>query len=168
MHGHGLHPDTPHVETSRFTLPLLNVSSVIGALTWFGAAGYLLLRLGATALPVVILGALLAGGIGWYLVARFLGLVLAGEREMDPADYRLEGTIGKVTVGIPAGGTGEVVFTMAGARRSESARAAGGGPIPRGSEVVITAYADGFAAVQPWGEFLAAREKIAASEKKEA
>jgi membrane protein implicated in regulation of membrane protease activity len=111
---------------------------------------------------------LLAAGVGWYLVARFLGLVLAGEREMDPEDYRLEGTVGQVTVSIPAGGTGEVVFAKAGARRSEAARAMGGEPIPRGSEVVITTYADGFATVQPWGEFLAARDKLAVSENREA
>jgi membrane protein implicated in regulation of membrane protease activity len=146
----------------------MNASSVVGALTWFGAAGYLMLRLGDWALPAVIIGAVLAAGVGWYLVARFLGLVLAGEREMDPEDYRLEGTVGQVTVSIPAGGTGEVVFDKAGARRSEAARAIGGGPIPRGSEVVITTYADGFATVQPWGEFLAAREKRAVPENREA
>ena len=107
-------------------------------------------------------------GVGWYLVARFLGLVLAGEPEMDPDDYRLEGTVGQVTVSIPSGGTGEVVFAKAGAWRSEAARASGGQPIPRGSEVVITTYMDGFATVQPWGEFLAARDKLAVAENREA
>lgn len=144
-------PGTPH-------LPLLNFSSVLGALTWFGATGYLLTRLGDWALPAAVLGALLAGAIGWYLVARFLGLVLAGEVEMDPDDYRLEGTVGRVTVSIPAAGTGEVVFSKVGARRSEAARGLGGAAIPRGQEVVITSYADGFATVQPWGEFLASRD----------
>ena len=165
--GH-LHADAPggHSDSS---LPLLNGSSVVGALTWFGAAGYLLVRLGDWALPAVLIGALLAGGVGWYLVARFLGLVLSGEREMDPDDYRLEGTVSQVTVSIPAGGTGEVVFSKAGARRSERPRAQWvGSPIPRGSEVVITSYADGFATVQPWGEFLAARDNGVAIEKKEA
>src|SRR5579859_4450943 len=165
---HHVHADIPQSEANHASLPWLNASSVIGAVTWFGAAGYLMLRLGDWALPAVVLGALLAGGVGWYLVARFLGLVLAGEREMDPDDYRLEGTVSKVTVGIPAGGTGEVVFSKAGARRSEAARSAGGGAIPRGSEVVITAYVDGFATVQPWAEFLAARDDGAAIEKKEA
>src|SRR4030088_2279943 len=131
-HGHGGgHLGDPHAESGdRFgSLPLLSVSSIVGALTWFGATGYLLLRLGDWALPAVVLGALLAGAVGWYLIARFLGLVLAGEREMDPEDYRLEGTVGQVTVSIPAGGTGEVVFSKAGARRSEAARANSGGPI---------------------------------------
>ena len=165
-HGQGVHAEVPHSDQTTF--PWMNASSVIGALTWFGAAGYLLLRLGDFALPAVLLGALIAAGAGWYLVARFLGLVLAGEREMDPEDYRLEGTVGQVTVSIPPGGTGEVVFAKAGARRSEAARAMGGEPIPRGSEVVITTYADGFATVQPWGEFLAARDKLAVPENREA
>jgi membrane protein implicated in regulation of membrane protease activity len=164
-----LHPDAPGGHTDS-ALPLLNGSSVVGALTWFGAAGYLLVRLGDLALPAVLIGALLAGGVGWYVVARFLGLVLAGEREMDPDDYRLEGTVSQVTVRIPAGGTGEVVFSKAGARRSEAARALGGVAIPRGSEVVITGYADGFATVQPWADFLHARDTLEqiAPEKKEA
>jgi membrane protein implicated in regulation of membrane protease activity len=158
-HGGAHHADASHAQTAQHGgLPLLNFSSALGALTWFGAAGYLLVRLGAWALPAILLGALLAGAIGWYLVARFLGLVLAGEREMDPEDYRLEGTVGQVTVSIPRGGTGEVVFSKVGARRSEAARGFGGAAIPRGSEVVITAYADGFATVQPWNEFLAQRE----------
>ena len=154
---HHVIPGTPH-------LPLLNFSSALGALTWFGAAGYLLVRLGDWALPAVVLGALATGAIGWYLVARFLGLVLAGEVEMDPDDYRLEGTLGKVTVSIPVGGTGEVVFSKAGGRRSEAARGLGGAAIPRGQEVVITAYADGFATVQPWGEFLASRDAVKSAE----
>ena len=136
------------------SLPLLNASSAIGGLTWFGAAGYLLMRLGDWALPAVIIAGLSAGALGWYLVARFLGLVLKGEVEMDPGDYRLEGTVSQVTVGIPAGGTGEIVFEKAGSRRSEAARAMNGAAIPRGAEVVITSYARGFAMVQPWGEFI--------------
>jgi hypothetical protein len=90
-----------------------------------------------------------AGAVGWIAISRFLDLVISGEREMDPEDYRLEGTIGRVTVAIPAGGTGEVVFTKGGVRRGEAARTISG-PIPRGTEVLITRYAGGFATVEPW------------------
>jgi membrane protein implicated in regulation of membrane protease activity len=107
----------------------------------------------------VLLGALLAGAISAYLIARFLGLILAGEREMDPAEYRLVGTVGRISVSVPAGGTGEVIFSKAGARRSEAARGLEGRPIARGTEVVITAYQDGFAIVQPWDEFLGVEER---------
>ena len=163
--GHAAPPEaTPdaHASHAALDLPWLNASSVVGGLTWFGAAGLLLTRLGDLALPAVVLGAVIAGAIGWYLVARFLGFVLSGEREMDPRDYRLEGTVGTVTVGIPEGGTGEILFTKAGARRSEAARALENASIPRGTEVVITSYARGFATVQPWTEFLAARDATAA------
>lgn len=141
-------------------LPLLNASSALGALTWFGAAGYLLTRLGNWALPLVFLGAIAVGAVGWYLVARFLQLILKGEVEMDPDDYRMEGTVGRITVSIPQGGTGEIVFSKAGSTRSEAARAVGGVAIGRGAEVVITSYAGGFAMVQPWSEFVEAREKL--------
>jgi len=159
---HGAHFPHGHANGSArdMGLPLLNASSVLGALTWFGAAGYLLTTLGTLALPLVLLGALAVGALAWYLVARFLGLILKGQVEMDPEDYRLEGTVGTLTVSIPAGGTGEIVFSKAGLTRSEAARAVGGEAIPRGSEVVITAYDKGFATVQPWGQFLAEREKL--------
>ena len=87
---------------------------------------------------------------------------------MDPEDYRLEGTVGQITIGIPAGGTGEVVFSKVGARRSEAARALDGVPIPRGTEVVITQYVNGVATVQPWAEFIAAREGTAGALNREA
>jgi len=167
--GDGLgHAHIGHVHTAHAThdgghdsssLPLLNASSLIGGLTWFGAAGYVLTRVSAWALPVAILAALVVGALGWYLVARFLGLLLKGEVEMDPDDYRLEGTVGQVSVAIPAGGTGEVLFEKGGSRRGEAARGVAGSAIPRGTEVVITAYADGFATVQPWTEFMAERDR---------
>lgn len=154
---HGAHGHVPHEGSQQQGVPLLNASSAVGGLTWFGAVGYLLTRLGDWALPAAILGGLVAGALGWYLVARFLGLVLRGEVEMDPEDYRLEGTVGQVTVSIPAGGTGEVLFEKAGVRRSEAARGFNGTAIPRGTEVVIASYARGFATVQPWAEFINSR-----------
>jgi len=154
-HAVGHHAHLQHVGShDTDAVPWLNASSAVGGLTWFGAAGYLLTRFGEMALLGAIIGGLAAGALGWYVVARFLGLVLRGEVEMDPADYRLEGTVAQVTVPIPAGGTGEVIFEKAGSRRSEAARGLNAAAIPRGAEVVITAYAKGFATVQPWGEFI--------------
>ena len=87
--GHGGHAALQHgglASSLRGAMqPLLNGSTVLAFLTWFGAAGYLLTRLSEWALPAVLLGALIGGGIGGYLVARFLGLLLSGERVMDPA-----------------------------------------------------------------------------------
>jgi hypothetical protein len=144
-----------HAGSQTLRMPLVTAPSLLGFLTWFGAAGYVLERFAALALVVVLVGALLAGAVGWYLITRFLMLILAGEREMHLEDYRLEGTLGRLTIGIPEGGTGEVVFSKAGARRSEAARALGGVSIPHGTEVVITSYVNGFATVQTWVEFTA-------------
>jgi membrane protein implicated in regulation of membrane protease activity len=168
-HAPGHHAGGHSAEAHGDQIPLLNASSLVGGLTWFGATGYVLTRLGDWALPVALLAALAIGALGWYLIARFLGLMLKGEVVMDPADYRLEGTVGQVSVSIPAGGTGEVIFQKAGSTRSEAARASvKRQPIARGTEVVITSYADGFATVQPWVEFLAERESLTAPlEKKE-
>jgi membrane protein implicated in regulation of membrane protease activity len=169
--GHVAHAGHVHLNggdrgVSSSSLPLLNGSSLVGGLTWFGAAGFVLTRLAGFSLPLALIGALAVGALGWYLVARFLGLILRGEVEMDPADYRLEGTVGHLSVGVPISGTGEVQFEKAGTRRSEAARALGGVSIPRGAEVVITSYVDGFATVQPWAEFLAEREALLAPAKK--
>ncbi|HET6317388.1 MAG TPA: hypothetical protein VFG86_13085 [Chloroflexota bacterium] len=143
-HGHGHHGDT-----------WLSGSAITAFLTCFGAAGYLLSKTSDWALPGVFVGALAGGTLGGLLIARYLRLILKGERVMDPEDYRLEGTIGHITVPIPANGTGEVVFSKAGARRSEAARALDATPIPRGTEVVIADYKNGIAAVQPWADFMA-------------
>jgi len=103
--------------------------------------------------------ALLAGLAGAMLLGAFLRKVMAGEVTLDPRDYRLEGTLAKVTVSIPAGGVGEIVFTKAGRRRSEAARSVVGQAIPRGSEVVILRYERGAAHVQLWEQLLEERSQ---------
>lgn len=129
-------------------LPVFNLSSFMAFLTWFGGAGYVLLKVSGLPLALVLAGAALLGVGGAALVALFLRSVLAGERVLDPRDYRLEGTVARVTVSIPADGTGEIVFVQAGARRSEAARSLSGRPIPRGAEVVVMGYERGVATVR--------------------
>ncbi len=157
MPGHHPGTDTSHTPAHdglARALPLLNGSSIVAFLTWFGAAGFVTARF--TGLPTVAALALatLAGLAGAVLIARFLKFVLAGERVMNSADYQLEGTIARVTSGIPAGGAGEIVFVKEGRRRSEAARSLDGQPVPRETEVVILDYQHGTATVQPWSEFV--------------
>ena len=149
---HGVHTDG---DSGQQMLPLFNVSSLLAFLTWFGAAGFVLMRFATWPAVFAAVGGVAGGLVGAVLIALFLARVLAGEREMDPRDYRLEGTIARVTVTIPAGGTGEIVFSKAGSRRGEAARSLSGAPIPRGEDVVVIEYARGVAAVQPWDEFVA-------------
>ena len=138
----------------RASLPLLNVSSALAFLTWFGAAGYLLLHFaGWPWLPTLPVAAA-AGGSGSLLIALFLRKVMEGERVMDPRAYEKVGTVARVTVTIPAGGVGEIVFIREGTRQSQAARSRAGTAIPRETEVVVTEDAHGVAAVEPWDEFV--------------
>jgi hypothetical protein len=148
-HGHG-HGDQP--------LFMFGVSSLVAFLTWFGAVGYVLTRwFGWPLLATIVLG--IGGGlVAAVLVARFLALLRAGERVMDPSDYRMVGTVARVTVGIPGDGVGEIVFTKAGARRSEAARGLNGESVPRDTEVVVTGYERGIATVLPWDDVYAGRK----------
>ena len=157
-HGwHGPHVHHGHVHADQ-PLFLFGVSSLVAFLTWFGAAGYVLTRwLDWPLLATLVLG-IGAGLVAAVLVARFLALLRAGERVMDPRDYRLVGTVARVTIGIPGDGVGEIVFTKAGARRSEAARGLNGAPIPRDTEVVVTGYERGVATVQPWDDLYAGRK----------
>ena len=148
------HPDGVRGMAAALHLPLLNASSLLAFLTWFGAAGFLLTHFAGWALAAALLTAAAIGLAGAVLIALFLKQVLAGERVMNPADYTLPGTLARVTVSIPAGGVGEIVFTKGGARRSEAARSLSGAAIPRDTEVVILDHAHGIAAVQPWRELL--------------
>jgi membrane protein implicated in regulation of membrane protease activity len=135
-------------------LPLWNVSSALAFLMWFGAAGYIAIRFAGLPSLLALLPAVGFGVVGALLVAAFLRVVLRGETEMNPAAYRMEGTLARVTVSIPAGGAGEIVFTKADRRRSEGARSIDGRPIARGEEVVVLDYQRGIALVQPWQDFI--------------
>lgn len=139
----------------RSSLPLLNASSLLAFVTWFGAAGLLLMKVAEAPAAIALIGAVPAGAVGGLIISLFLRKLIAGERELDPRDFRREGTVARVTVTIPAGGVGEVVFTMGGTRRSEAARGLDGAPIPRETEVVIIEYERGVATVEPLDEFLA-------------
>lgn len=135
------------VSVGRAALSLLNVSSILAFLTWFGAAGYLLLHFAAWSLLAAAPVAVVAGGAAASWMGLFLAKVRASERVMDPRAYRLEGTVARVIVSIPANGVGEVVFQKMGSRRSEAARGFNGRAIPRGAEVVIVDYQRGIATV---------------------
>jgi hypothetical protein len=157
-HGHGGTPPE-HAQGGHGGLPIVNASSLMAFLMWFGAAGYVLSRFTALPLALAIAGGVAAGAAGAAIVAAFLKLVLAGERVMDPRDYRLEGTIARVSVTIPEGGAGEILFAKAGTQRSEAARSLDGRQVARDTEVVIIDYERGIAAVQPWDQFIARADR---------
>jgi membrane protein implicated in regulation of membrane protease activity len=163
--GHGGHGhDGGHggqSESVQHSLPIMNLSSLMAFLMWFGAAGYVLDRFAGLPLALALVGGAAAGLSGAFIVALFLRAILKGEKVMDPRDYRKEGTLGRVSVTIPEGGTGEILFTMAGTRRSEAARSVDGRAIARDTEVVVIEYERGIAAVEPWDQFIAREDRSA-------
>jgi hypothetical protein len=130
-----------------------NLATLMAFLAWFGGMGYLLTGRGRLGHLLVLAFALVAGVAGAGIVFGFLTKVLLKhERFLDAADFEMTGVLGRVTVSIRAGGTGEIVYSQAGTRRSAGARSESGAAIPRDCEVVVTRYEKGLAWVRPWEE----------------
>jgi hypothetical protein len=79
-------------------------------------------------------------------------VLMSHEENMDPADYEMAGVLGRVSVSIRAGGTGEIVYSQVGTRRVCGARNEGSSAIAKGTEVVVTRYDKGIAYVRLWSE----------------
>jgi hypothetical protein len=131
-----------------------NLTSLTAFIAWFGGAGYLALTGWHLAAWISLLLAGLAGLVGWGIIYAVLVRLVKAEHRMDPADYRLEGTVARVTRQILADKIGEIQFTKGGGRRSEGARSLDGSAIARDSEVVVVRYERGIAYVQPWQQFV--------------
>lgn len=122
-------------------------------LAWFGGTGYLLTRYStiwfAMGLGIAVASGLVGGGI----IFLFLSKVLTSEDEsMDPADYEMVGVLGRTSISIREGGTGEIIYSQAGTRRTCGARSEDGAAIAKGVEVVVTRYERGIAYVRLWTE----------------
>jgi membrane protein implicated in regulation of membrane protease activity len=122
-------------------------------LAWFGGTGYLLTRFSSVWFTLGFVLALSSGLIGAGIVFLFLSRVLTSEEEnLDPADFDMVGVLGKLSNPIRAGGTGEIIYSQAGTRRTCGARAEDGSAIAKGTEVVVTRYEKGIAYVRLWTE----------------
>lgn len=138
-------------------LKYVNLYSINGFLTWFGAVGLGLSYLVGWPISITLALASLAGLGGAVTMAVFLARLRSGEKVMRAADYRMEGTLGRVSVSIPTAGVGEIVFEKQGTRRSEAARSEQGMAIPHGTEVMVVKYAGGVASVRPFDDVMAER-----------
>ena len=95
--------------------------------------------------------ALLSGVIGAGIIYLFLSRVLMSEEEnLDPADYEMTGVLGRISVPIRQDGTGEIIYSQAGTRKTCAARAEDGPAVGKGSEVIVTRYEKGIAYVRLW------------------
>jgi membrane protein implicated in regulation of membrane protease activity len=157
-HGAGAHADFGHGHAHAHGdqgsgLSFFNFGTAAAFLAWFGGTGFLLARYSSVWIWAGFGIALFAGLAGAALVFWFVAKVLmASERDLDPSDYDPIGALGKLNSGIREGGTGEMIYSQQGSRRSIAARSEDGTGIPKGTEVVITRYEKGIAYVRRWDE----------------
>lgn len=120
-------------------------------LCWFGGIGYLLTHYHTLAAAFILLIAILAGLSGASSIFFFLAKVLLPhERALLPEDTEMRGVVARVSGTMQPRGTGEILFSLNGTRRSSAARCETGEFIPRDTEVVVTSYQRGIAWVQPF------------------
>ena len=137
----------------RAGLSWFNFGTIAAFLAWFGGTGFLLERYYhvwvVMALGVAVLSGIGASAVVFWFLARVL---MARETELDAADYDMIGVLGKLSIPIRQGGTGEIIYSQQGTRRVAGARSETGIAIPKGAEVVVTKYEKGIAYVRPWEE----------------
>ena len=152
-HAHGVGLKSAAIKSGG-QISWFNVSTLLAFLAWFGGVGYILTKhthfVGLTILGFALLAGLFAGLVVFQFMAR---VVRATSAPMLDWDYRVEGTVGTVSMAIRENGTGEVIFEQDGARKSTGARSEDGTSLPKGAEVVIARYDDGIAYVRRWEEF---------------
>ena len=150
---HGIH--MPQAGVHGADLPWFNFGTLAGFLAWFGGTGYLLDRYYGVWIVLSLIVATLSGLGGACIVFLFVARVLMRrEASLDPADYDMIGVLGRLSIRIRDGGTGELVYSQEGTRRVAGARSENGAAIPRGAEVVVTRYEKGIAYVRPWDELM--------------
>jgi membrane protein implicated in regulation of membrane protease activity len=149
---HGIHvPHSAEVMKGSAQMPWFNFGTVAAFLAWFGGTGYLLERYYSfwfmTALVLSVLSGLAAASVVFWFLAKVL---LSREAPLDPADYDMVGVLGRLSIPIRPGGTGELIYSQEGTRRVTGARSEDGAAIPKGTECMVTRYEKGIAYVQRW------------------
>ncbi|SPF32427.1 conserved membrane hypothetical protein [Candidatus Sulfopaludibacter sp. SbA4] len=136
-------------------LSWFNFGTIAAFLAWFGGTGYLLEHYYGVwfllALGVATLSGIGAASIVFLFLAKVL---MSREAALDPIDYDMTGVLGRLSIPIRSGGTGELIYSQEGTRRVTGARSHDGAPIAKGAEVMVTRYEKGIAYVRPWEDAL--------------
>lgn len=156
-HGHGGHGPAKFGKGSSsqsgnlsWLGAMANPSCIAVYLAWFGGVGYLLMRHTGLAFWLNLVIAIALGLFGAWVLAAFLRFLQAREQPLDPADYDMVGTLGRVSSVIRPNGVGEVIYLRDGARRPLCARSEDGIEIRRDEEVIVTRFEKGIAYVRTW------------------
>ena len=130
-----------------------NLATIAAFLAWFGGTGYLLEHYYgvwfALALGISIVSGIGAAAVVFWFVAKVL---IGREAPLDQADYEMVGVLGRISMPIRENGTGEIIYSQAGTRRTCGARSESGRAIEKGAEIVVTRYDKGLAYVRLWEE----------------
>jgi membrane protein implicated in regulation of membrane protease activity len=166
-----LHHGVPHLHVGHAHggghsgISPVNFGTIAAFLAWFGGTGYLLTEYSPLLFLTALAASIGSGLAGSALVFWFLVKLVRHEHPLDPEDYRMIGVLGRISSRIRPGGTGEIIFSQEGVRRSTAARSEDGTEIPRGTEGVVTRYEKGIAYVRRWedlaGDELPDKEKNA-------
>ncbi len=162
-------PHVPHAPAGVHTgtsagpeVSPLNFATVMAFVTWFGGVGYLMTSVYKLWFLAALVVATLAGFVGSSIVFWFfLKVLIAHDHTMNPADFHVVGVIGTISNSIREGGTGELVYSQGGSRKTSAARADNGKAIPRGTEVAVVRFEKGVAYVRPWDELTEATTSAA-------
>jgi membrane protein implicated in regulation of membrane protease activity len=137
-----------------------NFVTLTAFLAWFGGTGFLLTRYSSVWFALGLVLAIAAGLVGAAIVFLFLTKVLMSREEnLDPADFEMVGVLGKLSNPIREGGTGEIIYSQAGTRRTCGARSDEGVAIAKGVEVVVTRYEKGIAYVRLWEDMAGEKQE---------
>jgi len=148
------------------TVSPFNPPSIAAFLAWFGGTGYLLTRFSAIWVGSVLFLAVLAGLVGGAIIFFFLAKFLMSDQEfLDPADFEMVGVLGKLSIPIREGGTGELIYSQMGTRRVCGARSDDSSAVAKGTEVVVTRYEKGIAYVRLWSELSGELDEASTDEK---
>jgi membrane protein implicated in regulation of membrane protease activity len=166
-HGHDMHAGhghSPHAggdghdsaiskHIHAVSVSPINLGTIAAFLAWFGGAGYLLTSYSSIWFALALVLSIACGLAGASIIYWFLVKVLIRKDEdLNPADYQMTGVLGRVSSSIQEKGTGEIIYSQQGTRRTCGARSEDGKPIPTGIEVLVTRYQKGIAYVRRWDE----------------
>jgi hypothetical protein len=155
--GHGGH--APSSGAAHF--PFVNPLTAAAFLTWFGGTGYLLVHLRHIWLFAGFVLASAAGLAASSAVFLFVAKVLMKhDKDLDPMDYEMVGVLGRVSITVRPGGTGEIIYDQEGVRQTCAARSENGAALARGNEVIVTRYDRGVAYVRRWEEMANPEETV--------
>jgi hypothetical protein len=150
LHVGHLHVGRSHAIKAGATSPF-NMFTIMAFLCWFGGAGYLLSHYRFSIVPIIFLLAVITGLVGAGLIFAFLAKVLLPhEHVLSPEDTEMRGVVARVSSSLRPNGTGEILFSLDGTRRSAAARTEDGSAITRDAQVLVIRYEHGIAWVRPF------------------